>query len=137
MIFTPLQKLPKNGQNWGKLIVAKAFKKLPKVQNIAQSGHTDLNQWHAGLQHAVFYPKQEVTKSKAMFKTTLPKKSDVDGSSNQEPTYLGAKNDFINDSYSLLELDVALFTVTLWASVDSGSSSASVGNTGAVQITIL
>ena len=40
MILTPLQKLPKNGENWGKLIVAKGFKKLPKVQNITQSGHT-------------------------------------------------------------------------------------------------
>ena len=38
--MTPLQKLPKNGGDWGKLIVAKGFKKLPKVQNIAQSGHT-------------------------------------------------------------------------------------------------
>ena len=38
--MTPLQKLPKNGEDWGKLIVAKGFKKLPKVQNIAQSGHT-------------------------------------------------------------------------------------------------
>ena len=32
MILTPLQQLPKNGENWGKLIVAKDFKKLPKVQ---------------------------------------------------------------------------------------------------------
>jgi len=32
--------LLKNGEDWGKLIVAKGFKKLPKVQNIAQSGHT-------------------------------------------------------------------------------------------------
>ena len=40
MILTPLQKLPKNGGDWGKLIVAKGFKKLPKFQNIAQSGHT-------------------------------------------------------------------------------------------------
>ena len=40
MILTPLQKLPKNGEYWGKLIVAKGFKRLPKVQNIAQSGHT-------------------------------------------------------------------------------------------------
>ena len=38
--LTPLQKLTKNGKDWGKLIVAKGFKKLPKVQNIAQSGHT-------------------------------------------------------------------------------------------------
>ena len=40
MILTPLQKLPKNEEDWGKIIVAKGFKKLPKVQNIAQSGHT-------------------------------------------------------------------------------------------------
>ena len=43
MILTPLQKLTKNGEDWGKLIVAKAFKKLPKVKNIAQSGHTALS----------------------------------------------------------------------------------------------
>ena len=36
----PLQKMPKNGEDWGKLIVAKGFKKLPKVQNITKSGHT-------------------------------------------------------------------------------------------------
>ena len=41
MILTPLQKLTKNGEDRGKLIVAKAFKKLPKVQNIAQSGHIE------------------------------------------------------------------------------------------------
>ena len=40
MILTPLQKLPKNGEDWGKLIVAKGVKKLAKIQNIAQSGHT-------------------------------------------------------------------------------------------------
>ena len=40
MILTPLQKLTKNREDWGKLIVAKDFKKLRKVQNIAQSGHT-------------------------------------------------------------------------------------------------
>ena len=38
--MTPLQKLRKNGEDWGKLIGAKGFKKLPKVQNIDQSGHT-------------------------------------------------------------------------------------------------
>ena len=32
--------MPKNGEDWSKLIVAKGFKKLPKVQNITQSGHT-------------------------------------------------------------------------------------------------
>ena len=31
-ILTPLQKMPKNGGDLGKLIVAKGFKKLPKVQ---------------------------------------------------------------------------------------------------------
>ena len=40
MILTLLQQLPKNGEDWGKLVVAKGFKKLPEFQNIAQSGHT-------------------------------------------------------------------------------------------------
>ena len=31
-ILAPLQKLPKNMQDLGKVIVAKDFKKLPKVQ---------------------------------------------------------------------------------------------------------
>ena len=31
-ILTPLQKLPKNVGDLGKLIIAKGFKKLPKVQ---------------------------------------------------------------------------------------------------------
>ena len=39
-ILTPLQKLPKIVRDLGKLIVAKGFKKLPTVQQIAQSGHT-------------------------------------------------------------------------------------------------
>ena len=30
--LTPLQKMPKNGGDLGKLNVAKGFKKLPKVQ---------------------------------------------------------------------------------------------------------
>ena len=33
--------MPKNLRDLGKLIVAKGFKKLPKVQKIAQSGHTE------------------------------------------------------------------------------------------------
>ena len=41
MILTPLQKLPTNVENLGKLIVAKGLKKFPKVQKIAQSGQTD------------------------------------------------------------------------------------------------
>ena len=32
IILTPLQKLPKNVRDLGKLVVAKGFKKLPKVQ---------------------------------------------------------------------------------------------------------
>ena len=40
MILATLQKLPKNVKDLGKLIVAKGFKKLPKVQKIANSGHT-------------------------------------------------------------------------------------------------
>ena len=40
MILTPLQKLPKNVRDLGKFTVAKGFKKLPKVQKIAQSGPT-------------------------------------------------------------------------------------------------
>ena len=39
-IVTPLQKLLKNLGDLGKLIVSKGFNKLPKVQLIAQSGHT-------------------------------------------------------------------------------------------------
>ena len=41
MILTPLQKLPKNVEDSGKLNVAKGLKKLPKVQKTAQSGHTE------------------------------------------------------------------------------------------------
>ena len=32
MILTPLQKLPKNAEDLGKLMFAKGFKKWPKVQ---------------------------------------------------------------------------------------------------------
>ena len=42
MILTPLQKLPKNVRDLDKLIDAKSFEKLPKVQYITQSGHTAL-----------------------------------------------------------------------------------------------
>ena len=41
MILTHLQKLPYNVGDLGKIIVAISFEWLPKVQNIAQSGHTD------------------------------------------------------------------------------------------------
>ena len=39
MILTPLQKLPNNVGNLGKIIVATGFEWLPKVQKITQSGH--------------------------------------------------------------------------------------------------
>ena len=41
--FDILQKLPKNVGDLGKLIGAKGFKKLAKVQKIAQFGHTEFN----------------------------------------------------------------------------------------------
>ena len=40
MILTPLQKLPGNVSDLGKIIVATSFECLPKKQKIAQSGHT-------------------------------------------------------------------------------------------------
>ena len=41
MILTHLQKLPKNVGDLVKIIVAKGFEWLTKVQKIAKSGHTD------------------------------------------------------------------------------------------------
>ena len=46
-ILAPLQKLPKNVQDQGKVIVAKGFKKLPKFQKIAKSGHTGHHLLHS------------------------------------------------------------------------------------------
>ena len=40
MILAPLQKLPKNVKDLDKLIGPKGIKKLPKVQKIANYGHT-------------------------------------------------------------------------------------------------
>ena len=40
MILTPTQKLANNVGDLGKIIVATSFEWLPKVQKIAQSGHT-------------------------------------------------------------------------------------------------
>ena len=42
LILTPLQNLPNNVGNLGKIIVATGFEWLHKVQKIAQSGHTAL-----------------------------------------------------------------------------------------------
>ena len=61
MILTLLQKLPKNGEDWGKLIVARSFKKLAKFQNIAQSGHTEQD-W--AIRKVESYKKQKVIKQK-------------------------------------------------------------------------
>ena len=41
MILTPLQKLPNNVGDLGKIIVATSFERLPKVQKIAKSVHTE------------------------------------------------------------------------------------------------
>ena len=40
MILTPRRKLPNNVAALGKIIVATGFEWLPKVQKIAQYGHT-------------------------------------------------------------------------------------------------
>ena len=39
-ILTHLEKLPKTSTQFGQIIVATSFVKLPKVKKIAQSGHT-------------------------------------------------------------------------------------------------
>ena len=43
MILTPLQKLPNNLGDLGKIIVASSFEWLPKMQKFAKSGH---NAWN-------------------------------------------------------------------------------------------
>ena len=48
MILTPLQKLPSNKGNLGKIIVATSFECLPKKEKITQSGHTD---WNRGFSY--------------------------------------------------------------------------------------
>ena len=40
MILTHSQKLTKSVGDLGKIIVVKCFERLPKVEKIAQSGHT-------------------------------------------------------------------------------------------------
>ena len=64
--MTPLQKLPKNVRDLGKIIVAKGFKKLPKVQKIAQSGHTDHDNVVKGLSRTIIGSNKCV-----VFKCTL------------------------------------------------------------------
>ena len=40
MILAPLQKLPKSVEDLGKFMLQKALKSCPKLQKIANSGHT-------------------------------------------------------------------------------------------------
>ena len=72
MILTPLQKLPKNGEDWGKLIVAKGFKKFPKVQNIAQSGHTATNLQRSNIYVQYLLQQNPLKKSSFCFAKTKP-----------------------------------------------------------------
>ena len=46
MILIPLQKLPKNGGDWGKLIVAKGFKKSNKSPNLVTLGLIQMLEEH-------------------------------------------------------------------------------------------
>ena len=60
MILTTLQKLPNNVGNLGKIIFATGFEWLPKVQKIAQSGHT------GGIVHLVIIqPRDEKSRKLA------------------------------------------------------------------------
>ena len=49
MILIPLQKLPNNVGDLGKIIVATSFEWLPKVQKIAESGHTGFDSRYCDL----------------------------------------------------------------------------------------
>ena len=49
--FDTLQSLPKNVGDLGNLIVAEGIKNLPKVQIIAQSGHTDYSQYLVAIKN--------------------------------------------------------------------------------------
>ena len=60
LILTPI-KIPKNEGDLGKIVVATGFEKLPKVQQIAQSGHTGCSQRWKRLRKTLlpgffFYP---------------------------------------------------------------------------------
>ena len=76
-ISTPLQKLHKNVRDLGKLIVAKGFEKLPKVQKIAQSGHTDYElryfctNWYLSLLVLKHFPLLEIKPWFIMTKSVL------------------------------------------------------------------
>ena len=52
--FDTFTKMPNNVGDLGKLIYAKGFKQLPKVQKIAQSGHTEHPPIFKTLMHGLF-----------------------------------------------------------------------------------
>ena len=54
MILAPLQKFTNNVLNLVKIIVATGFELLPKVQKIAQSGHTVHHKHHILSQRAKY-----------------------------------------------------------------------------------
>ena len=70
-ILATLQKLPKNVRDLGKLIVAKGFKKLPKVQKIAQSGHTGSDTDGKGKRNRTMVDRHWIEK-KEMINALLP-----------------------------------------------------------------
>ena len=63
-ILTPLQKLLKNAEDLGKLIVAKGLKKKPKVPKIALSGHTAGNGHFKNSCLLLFQTTEEIIKIK-------------------------------------------------------------------------
>ena len=52
--FDTLTKIAKNVGDLGRLIVAKGFKKLPKVRKIGQSGHTERDSIKSNLFKPLF-----------------------------------------------------------------------------------
>ena len=68
------------------------------------------SQQHIGLHYAVWQPQQEVTRPKPRFKTTLPKKSGVDGGAHQVPTWFTPK-------CVLEKLLIAFATVARWSAL--------------------
>ena len=63
MVSTPLKKLPNNVGNLGKMIVAPGFEWLPKVQKIAQSGHTGWREGRGSRGNREIYPSKNTEES--------------------------------------------------------------------------
>ena len=64
--------MPKNVGDLGKLIVAKGFKKLPKVKKIAQSGHTGPNNVNRSLSNFPSLMKHRPSLSMFEVRSTRP-----------------------------------------------------------------